>query len=139
MMGAALIMLGMVVFTNGVPVLNAEARTEGTVSTDGPSSDEQIQSKLELALRLDGRINWQLLAIRVQEGKVDLMGEVRTPEEKGLATEIASTVDGVKTITNQIIVTPDLPPETPRAHIEERTREHVLEGPGALKDRQLQP
>jgi osmotically-inducible protein OsmY len=129
----------MLLLMSCVQILNGEASTEGAKPADARSSDEQIQSKLELALRLDGRINWQLLAIRVQEGKVDLMGEVRTPEEKGLATEIASTVDGVKTITNRIIVTPDLPPETPRAHIEERTREHVLEGPGALKDRQLQP
>lgn len=74
-------------------------------------SDEIIQSKVELQLREDGRINWEVLRVNVDKGNVTLFGEVASPEEKGWAETIAGTVPGVHSVRNSIIVEPALAPD----------------------------
>src|SRR3989441_7476345 len=69
-------------------------------------TDEAIRSGIEKRLLLDERIDWELLQVEVNQGHAILYGEVRTPQEKGLAALIASTVPGVKGLTNSIIVEP---------------------------------
>jgi hyperosmotically inducible protein len=69
-------------------------------------TDETIRSKIEKRLLLDERIDWQLLRVEVNDGHATLYGEVRTPQEKGLAALLASTVPGVKDLINSIIVEP---------------------------------
>ena len=89
--------------------------TGATLSTDNTSigqddeqvqTDEAIRSSIEKRLFLDERIDWELLQVEVNQGHAILYGEVRTPQEKGLAALIASTVPGVKGLTNSIIVEP---------------------------------
>jgi osmotically-inducible protein OsmY len=67
-------------------------------------SDEQVKYTVEERLRTDGRIDWEVLDVDVQRGQVTLYGEVLTEDQKGLASLIASTVPGVKELTNRIIV-----------------------------------
>lgn len=69
-------------------------------------ADAIIQSNIEKRLLLDERIYWELLHVQVNQGHAILYGEVRTPQEKGLAALIASTVPGLKGLTNSIIVEP---------------------------------
>lgn len=69
-------------------------------------TDETIRSRIEKRLLLDERIDWELLQVEVNEGHATLYGEVRTPEEKGLAALLGSMVPGVKDLTNSIIVEP---------------------------------
>jgi len=69
-------------------------------------TDEAIRAKIEKRLLMDDRIAWELLQVEVNQGHAILYGEVRTPQEKGLASLIASTVPGVKGLTNSIIVEP---------------------------------
>ena len=73
---------------------------------DQRQADEIIQSNIEKRLLLDERIDWELLQVEVNHGHAILYGEVRTPQEKGLAALIVSTVPGVKGLTNSIIVEP---------------------------------
>ena len=73
--------------------------------------DETIRSKIEKRLFLDDRIDWELLQVEVYQGHATLYGEVRTPEEKGLAALLASTVPGVNDLTNSIIVEPAATPD----------------------------
>src|SRR5437016_12959356 len=73
---------------------------------DQRQADAIIQSNIEKRLLLDERIYWELLQVGVNQGHAVLYGEVRTPQEKGLAALIASTVPGVKGLTNSIIVEP---------------------------------
>lgn len=89
--------------------------TGATLSTDNTSigqddeqvqTDEAIRSSIENRLFLDERIDWELFQVGVNQGHAVLYGEVRTPQEKGLAALIASTVPGVKGLTNSIIVEP---------------------------------
>ncbi|MDF0653089.1 MAG: BON domain-containing protein [Nitrospira sp.] len=74
-------------------------------------SDETIQSKIELQLRKDGRINWEVLRVKVDKGNVTLFGEVASPEEKGWAEMIAGTVPGVRSVRNDVIVDTALAPD----------------------------
>src|SRR5437016_214258 len=73
---------------------------------DQRQADAIIQSNIEKRLLLDERIYWELLHVQVNQGHAILYGEVRTPQEKGLAALIASTVPGLKGLTNSIIVEP---------------------------------
>jgi hypothetical protein len=67
-------------------------------------SDEQVKYTVEERLRTDGRIDWEMLDVEVQQGFVTLYGEVLTEDQKGLASLIASTVPGVRELANRIIV-----------------------------------
>jgi osmotically-inducible protein OsmY len=67
-------------------------------------SDEQVKYTVEERLRTDGRIDWEMLDVEVQQGFVTLYGEVLTEDQRGLASLIASTVPGVRELANRIIV-----------------------------------
>src|SRR5437660_9010405 len=69
-------------------------------------TDETIRSKIEKRLLLDERIDWELLQVEVNQGHAILYGQVRTPEERGLAALLASMVPGVKGVSNSVIVEP---------------------------------
>ena len=85
------------------------------VDADNPSlqsrKDETVRSKIENRLRMDDRLNWELLDVSIKHGHVTLYGEVKTPEEKGLAALLASAVPGVEGLTNSILVEPALAPD----------------------------
>ncbi len=89
---SVLVWVGVAVST--VPVAGAELTM----------ADEIVQSKVVLQLEEDGRINWEELRVMVDQGHVTLFGEVASPEEKGWAETIASTVPGVHSIRNDVIV-----------------------------------
>jgi osmotically-inducible protein OsmY len=78
---------------------------------DPPGADPMLQSKVEAQLRLDPRLNWELLQVKIDQGQVTLFGKVASPEEMGWAETVASTVPGVKGITNNIIVDSALAPD----------------------------
>jgi hyperosmotically inducible protein len=80
-------------------------------ATESNISDEMVQSRIELQLREDGRINWEVLRVNVDKGNVTLFGEVASPEEKGWAETIASTVPGVLSVRNSVIVDLALVPD----------------------------
>jgi osmotically-inducible protein OsmY len=74
-------------------------------------NDETVKSKIEKRLRMDDRLNWELLDVSIEHGQVTLYGEVKTPEEKGLAALLASAVPSVEGVTNSILVEPALAPD----------------------------
>ena len=80
------------------------ARPLAQLISEQTQSDEQIKYQVEERLRTDGRIDWDMLDVEVQQGEVTLYGEVLTEDQKGLASLIASTVSGVRELTNRIIV-----------------------------------
>jgi hypothetical protein len=103
--------------------------------------DETLESKVELRLRMEGRIRWDTLKVESDNGQVTLYGIVKSNEESGFAEKAASTVAGVKTVINKLIVQPGMPDpgQAPNATINEETRDRVIEGPPGLKDRQILP
>ncbi|MCS6302200.1 MAG: BON domain-containing protein [Nitrospira sp.] len=80
-------------------------------ATESNVSDETVRSKIELQLREDGRINWEMLRVNVDKGNVTLFGEVASPEEKGWAETIAGTVPDVLNVRNSVIVDVALAPD----------------------------
>ncbi len=80
-------------------------------ATESTMSDEMIRSRIALQLRDDGRINWEILRVNVDKGNVTLFGEVASPEEKGWAETITSTVPGVLSVRNNVIVDSALAPD----------------------------
>lgn len=137
-----------IVATAGVGIISAGAaditrsQTPSIPYGIGPvDSDYEVKTKVEVRLRLEDDIHWRNLAIEVAHGEVTLNGMVRTMEEKGLATKLAATVPGVRSLKNRIIVNPTLTrlQNTERAHIETTTRDRVIEGQEGLKDMQIMP
>ena len=104
-------------------------------------SDYELKTKIEVRLQLEDDIHWRNLSIEAGQGDVTLNGMVRTMEEKGLATKLAATVPGVKSLKNRIIVNPELPrlQDEERSHIEMTSRDRVIEGQERLKDKQIMP
>ena len=96
--------LGLVGFTGNVP----KAFKLGDPQSDQRLSDQAVKTKIEERLRMDDRIDWELLDVTVEHGHATLYGEVWTPQERGMAAMIASTVPGVEGIANSIIVEPAL-------------------------------
>ncbi|HJU05184.1 MAG TPA: BON domain-containing protein [Nitrospiraceae bacterium] len=100
-----------VVWTSVLLWIGVAAPAALFAATESNMSDEMVQSKIALQLREDGRINWEELRVKVDKGNVTLFGEVASPEEKGWAETIASTVPGVHSVRNDIIVEPALLPD----------------------------
>ena len=104
------------VMASGFVGFAGDAPSAGATSMDRKNDqrriDETIRSKIEKRLFMDDRIDWELLQVEVNQGHVTLYAEVRTPEEKGLAALIASTVPGVNNRTNSMIVEPAATPDT---------------------------
>jgi hypothetical protein len=101
--------------------------------------DEVLAGKLEEKLRMDERINWQLLQLNVKNGHVTLHGVVKTPEEKGLATLIAMSEPGVKGISNTVLVQENAPETQKKPDLTEKDGKAVLEGEGQIKEQQILP
>jgi hypothetical protein len=65
----------------------------------------------------------------------------KSNEEKGFAEKAASTVAGVASVVNTLIVQPNMPDpgQAPNSHLNEESRDRVIEDPTGLKDRQILP
>jgi len=121
---------------------NAAMAHADTLNVEDPKLiDQVIQLNVEKRLRLDDRIAWGSLVVHVQQKKVLLFGEVRTVEEKGLATGIASAIPGVQALYNKIIVDPNLPigSDSSKGVIDSPGRDKIIEGPNELKEKQIMP
>ncbi|MBA3968373.1 MAG: BON domain-containing protein [Nitrospirales bacterium] len=74
---------------------------------DHAQRDERVKYTVGERMRMDGRINWEILDVEVSQGHVTLYGEVETKAEKDFSTDITSTFLGVVEITNRIILPGD--------------------------------
>lgn len=73
----------------------------------GKANDAWLDGKIETALMLNGELNNFEIDTDVKSGKATLSGTVRTDIEKDLAGQIASNVEGVKKVDNQLEVAAD--------------------------------
>jgi BON domain-containing protein len=109
--------------------------------SDSAVKDETLESKVEQRLRMEGRIRWDELKVESDHGQVTLYGIVKSNEERGFAEKAASTVSGVSSVVNKLLVQPGMPDQNqaPNARLNEESRDRVIEGPSGLKDRQILP
>jgi osmotically-inducible protein OsmY len=98
--------IGVVALSVLLAALGGLSRAATDEQSDKRVSDATLKSKIEERLRMDDRIDWELLDVTVEHGHATLYGEVWTPQERGIAAMIASTVPGVEGLANSIIVEP---------------------------------
>jgi hyperosmotically inducible protein len=70
-------------------------------------SDSWLTSKTKIALFSDSRVKGRQVSVTTQKGVVTLRGKVDSSEAKAVATDIAKSIDGVKSVRNELqIVAP---------------------------------
>jgi hypothetical protein len=70
-----------------------------------PGSDGTLASMIESALAAEPELNDLGIDVTAVDGTVYLRGHARTRDSRRLATQIASSVDGVKRVQNELFVT----------------------------------
>jgi hyperosmotically inducible periplasmic protein len=76
-------------------------------SAEVPSYDGTLVAMVESAIKAEPELNTLGIDISAADGTVYLRGEARTRETRELATEVASKIDGVKQVQNELFVTSD--------------------------------
>lgn len=96
--------------------LNAGQRTDGAVSeardtADGTrrearqaTGDMTITAKVNAALVADDQLKSTQINIDTRDGQVTLTGQAPDAQSRERATTLASAVDGVKQVNNQLVV-----------------------------------
>ena len=73
-----------------------------------PKTDGEIQGAVFKRLEMDSRVNTDNVGVNVERGHVTIFGLMDSLKEKHIASGIASTIDGVNSILNNIRVKSDL-------------------------------
>lgn len=68
------------------------------------SNDMAITAKVNAALAVDDKLKATQINVDTREGQVTLTGQAPDPQSRERATTLASSVDGVKNVNNQLIV-----------------------------------
>lgn len=79
----------------------------GIFPSDG-WTDGRIEGAIERRLEMDSRIHEDKVGAKVEGGQVILFGEVESLEEKGIAGQIAMSVNGVHSLVNDLDVPPNV-------------------------------
>ncbi len=70
------------------------------------SSDVTITAKVNAALVADDKLKATQINVDTREGQVTLTGQAPDAQSRERATTLASAVDGVKQVNNQLVVSP---------------------------------
>jgi hypothetical protein len=73
-------------------------------STGLPTYDGTLVAMVESAIAAEPELNTLGIDVTAAEGTIFLRGQARTRETRRLATEVASTVDGVKHVQNELLI-----------------------------------
>ncbi|MCG3159912.1 MAG: hypothetical protein JMDDDDMK_00937 [Acidobacteria bacterium] len=68
--------------------------------------DAVLTARIKAQMLTDGRISPTRINVDTLNGEVTLKGEAATQEEKEAAEQVARSVEGVRSVSNQIIVNP---------------------------------
>lgn len=74
--------------------------------TERQVDDALLTARIKARMTADGRISPTRVDVDTFNGDVTLRGETPTQEEKDAAEEVARRVEGVRSVSNQIIVNP---------------------------------
>jgi hyperosmotically inducible protein len=77
---------------------------ETTQEVTGATSDSWLTSKTKIALFADDRVKGREVRVETVKGEVFLRGKVDSEEAKMAAADIAKTVEGVKSVKNDLQV-----------------------------------
>src|SRR5262245_3129923 len=74
--------------------------------TERQIDDAMLTARIKARMTADGRVSPSRVDVDTLNGDVTLRGETPTQEEKNAAEEVARKVEGVRSVSNQIIVNP---------------------------------
>jgi hyperosmotically inducible protein len=74
--------------------------------TERQIDDAMLTARIKARMTADGRISPSRVDVNTFNGDVTLRGETPTQEEKDAAEEVTRRVEGVRSVSNQIIVNP---------------------------------
>jgi osmotically-inducible protein OsmY len=89
------------------------------VSADDALTDEQIAESVLQTLKWNLLVPSRKIQVTVEKGWIMLEGEVNWRFQKDAAEEAVRYLNGVRGVTNRIVVKPRIPPEQVKARIEE--------------------
>jgi osmotically-inducible protein OsmY len=103
--------------------VQAETRARRVAGVAGLANDIEVRLPLlggrpdpEIAREVVARIHGEMPALRerirvhVADGRVTLEGEVESHEQRALAEDLTRTVKGIRRISNDIVITPQILP-----------------------------
>ena len=67
-----------------------------------PDPNKELAQRVKQALEKDGKVQVAAIDVTAKEGRVSLWGTAATAAERGRAGDIASKVEGVASVDNQI-------------------------------------
>jgi osmotically-inducible protein OsmY len=89
------------------------------INREDEKSDTDIAIAVLHAIKENSNIPFDRIQIEVEDGHVTLNGKVQWNYEKLAAQHAASNLEGIKVLTNHIVVEPDSPDEIEKAEIEQ--------------------
>jgi BON domain len=100
--------------TTATPLASQTPSTEGSPSTPGGETvevpdDASIQAHIEKALAADASLSKLDVSTLVENGKVTIVGSVRSAEVKQRVEKTIRSVKGVAVIDNQLVITEATP------------------------------
>jgi len=78
----------------------------GSACSERQVDDAMLTARIKTRMTTDGRVSPTRVDVDTLNGNVTLSGEAPTQEEKSAAEEIARNVEGVRSVSNQIVVNP---------------------------------
>jgi osmotically-inducible protein OsmY len=73
-------------------------------TTVGAIDDSMITTKVKAAIIAEPMLSESDIKVKTNDGVVTLSGTIDTPDKAERAKQLAQTVDGVKTINNELVV-----------------------------------
>ena len=98
------IALVMSVFVVGITGCATDSDTRGVDQTGAVASDSWITSKIKGDLAVEKDVSATTISVKTVEGVVTLSGKAKSQAEADRAAQIASQIEGVKSVVNQIQV-----------------------------------
>jgi hyperosmotically inducible protein len=93
-------------FARCVALLMIILSTMIAACTERQVDDAMLTARIKARMTADGRVSPSRVDVDTLNGDVTLRGEAPTQEEKDAAVDVARKVEGVRSVSNQIIVNP---------------------------------
>jgi hypothetical protein len=90
----------------GMLLTAAGCKHEPSAEQPSPRSDQQIAGDIEAKLNAEGALNGQNIQVEVNGGIATLSGAASDAASRALAGNEAGSIDGVKTVVNNLTVAP---------------------------------
>jgi hypothetical protein len=109
----------------------SEAQQPAAAAAPAPRDDQQIGSDIQSKINAESALNGQNIQVAVANGVVTLTGKVDNDASRALAAADSATIDGVKTVVNNLTVGATkaavAPPPPPPAPSPKKKRREVAE------------